>query len=1232
MSETRKLGIDVLGTVPWGTHICYFYNTKQDLIDTLVPYFQAGLKNNEFCIWVTSKSLNKKEAEEAMREAVPDFSQYLSSQQMEIIPHTDWYLKDGAFNREKVINGWIEKLRGALASGHDGVRVTGDTSWLKRKDWSKFIDYEKEVNDTISKYHLLALCTYPLHKYGASEIIDAERNHQYNLVKHKGDFALIGGSEFRQAGANLWGSEGILDIASQITSDMVYERDLQTGIATFYGDIDAHLGYELGEYPRTMEGWREHVHPEDLARIENRSLDQLWPGVPHSIEYRMRKKDGTYMTWLDKVIVIRDEETGKPSKIIGAATDVTELKQAEESLKKARVEAQKYLDIAGVILIVINLEGEVTFINRKGCEILGYTEQEIIGKNWFDNFIPPRVKSEVLSVSNNLFSGEVESASYYENSVLTKSGEERIIVWHNTVLRDDNDNIISHLSSGEDITDRKQAEDELKTIAKTSFDGFWISDLDGRFLEVNDSYCQMIGYTREELLKMSSKDIEAIESHEDIIRHIQKIKEQGSDHFKTRHKRKDGEIIDVEINVNYLDTGEGECFVFIRDITRQKRVEDGLQASEENYRTLVEDALVGIINVDLTGKITYVNKTILQATGYSWGELVGKNAFRLGLISDETIKVLRERMKKKLTGQPPGILEIQCKRKDGEWIWLQIRGIVLRKHNMPVGIQIIGEDITDRKREEETMREYKEKFSKVFRTSPDIVVISTLEDGKVIEVNDSYTRVTGYTREDTIGKRETDFDFWVKAEDRARLVHKQKERGKIRNLEFNFRTKSGEICTGLLSSELINIGDEPCIISIITDITERKQAEETLRKTEEKYRQLVDFSPAAVTTLNMKGVITSCNPYIHFHGGYSEEELIGKHFTEIASVHPEDIPKFRRMFQDILSGKVIKPFVAKYTRKDGTPGWIETHISLLEKGGKNQGIQLFQKDITELKRIQEERRKILRAASGRPLTQLQKRFIKEGLTDLSESAGIRLIFNLCRYCPACDKRIGNCIRHYKSVRALLSASVEELKQAGVCSRGLFTVKLFRELPAEVLKQKIIERTIYKSSKEIFDYLYYVMRDLKQEVFKVIYLNNRSQIIDTVDLFEGTTDSIPIRPREIVESAIAHSAAGLIFVHNHPTGDPTPSKTDKQLTRDLVFVGAILQMKILDHIIIGENSYFSFADDGLIQKYQDNFLNLKIRGVLASMPLYQHPNNLPRGLHLQHKANTLSNIIGHLIHK
>ena len=230
-----------------------------------------------------------------------------------------------------------------------------------------------------------------------------------------------------------------------------------------------------------------------------------------------------------------------------------------------------------------------------------------------------------------------------------------------------------------------------------------------------------------------------------------------------------------------------------------------------------------------------------------------------------------------------------------------------------------------------------------------------------------------------------------------------------------------------------------------------------------------------------------------------------------------------------------------------------------------------------------------------PLTSLQERFIRSGFESFTDQEAIELLMGLCLPYRECKKRAKECIEHFNNLRGLLAAPAEELQQIGLTSQCICGIRLLRELPIEILKQKIIEQPVYKSSKEVFDYLNYSMRDLSKEVFKVIYLNNRNQIIDTADLFEGTLDNISICPREIVENAINHRATALMFAHNHPAGDPTPSRRDKQLTRELVFIGNILQIKVLDHIIIGDSSYFSFADKGLIEKYEDNFLNLKIRG-------------------------------------
>src|SRR3990172_5823838 len=163
-SGLRKFGLERVGDVPWGTHLCQFYQTKEDLIDILVPYFKAGLESNEFCMWVTAEPLNAEEAKEAMEKSMPNFSEYLKSGQLEIISYKEWYVKGGTFDCDRVLQGWTSKLETALKAGYDGLRLTGNTFWLEKAEWNAFTDYEEAVNNVIGKYRMISVCTYSLYK------------------------------------------------------------------------------------------------------------------------------------------------------------------------------------------------------------------------------------------------------------------------------------------------------------------------------------------------------------------------------------------------------------------------------------------------------------------------------------------------------------------------------------------------------------------------------------------------------------------------------------------------------------------------------------------------------------------------------------------------------------------------------------------------------------------------------------------------------------------------------------------------------------------------------------------------------------------------------------------------------------------------------------------------------------------------------------------------------------
>lgn len=199
---------------------------------------------------------------------------------------------------------------------------------------------------------------------------------------------------------------------------------------------------------------------EQLSVIESANKETRETGEFKGEVLHVRK-DGTVFPCFIHNSLLKNR-LGKPIGIISTVLDITGLKHAEEQMRRERDKAQKYLDIAGVVFVAIGADRKVSMVNKKGCEILGYTQQEIIGTDWFDNYLRPEDKEEVSEVFAAGMREEFKSKEYFENFVLAKSGEEKLILWHNTALKDDSGNVVGTLSSGLDITERKQAEERLR--------------------------------------------------------------------------------------------------------------------------------------------------------------------------------------------------------------------------------------------------------------------------------------------------------------------------------------------------------------------------------------------------------------------------------------------------------------------------------------------------------------------------------------------------------------------------------------------------------------------------------------------------------------------------------------------------------------------------------------------------------------------------------------------------
>ncbi|HEY0529320.1 MAG TPA: MEDS domain-containing protein [Gemmatimonadaceae bacterium] len=279
-TELRKTGVDVVGDVPWGTHFCLFYDTKAALLDTVVPYCKAGLESGEFCLWVVAPPLTVAEALEALRQAVPDFSRYFADGCIEIVGAHDWYLQDGAFDLTRVIAGWNEKLAHASAKGYVGVRVTGDTTWLERKDWADFCEYEESLNVAIANQRLAVLCTYPLAACSAGEILDVVKTHQFAVTRRLGAWEIIETAGHKQAKAEIKRLNDELELR-------VVERTSQLLMANEELTKEIHER-QRAEEQAELERERLRQAQADLVRVSRvTTMGELTASLAHEIKQPM---------------------------------------------------------------------------------------------------------------------------------------------------------------------------------------------------------------------------------------------------------------------------------------------------------------------------------------------------------------------------------------------------------------------------------------------------------------------------------------------------------------------------------------------------------------------------------------------------------------------------------------------------------------------------------------------------------------------------------------------------------------------------------------------------------------------------------------------------------------------------------------------------------------------------------------------------------------------------------
>ena len=628
-----------------------------------------------------------------------------------------------------------------------------------------------------------------------------------------------------------------------------------------------------------------------------------------------------------------------------------ERKWQEEALKQSEYKFRNLLENINDVIYTTDSLANITYISPSITKILGYLPEEITGKN-FLFFVG--ASSEHLQKRFYELKEKIELQ--YEYQLLSKTGEARWIRLSSKAVFNQ-EQFIGVTGTLVDITETKQIELELekseslyRSILTASPDTIFIADLNGRVLFTSPVALKMFGFGNG-LFPLDTPLFDFVDpkDHDKARDAIEKMF-HGIFTGATEYIgiKADGTPFDMEVNGEFIRDHDGipTSMVFIvRDISDRKIAENKLLKSEETYRKLVESIKDIVFEVNLEGTIKYLSPSIEKLFNYKPADLIGKNFFSFVHPDDQPF--LKEVFKNNRFNEYNNI-EYRCLSDSGKIVWVQVSAQYSYEEGRISGRTGIMHDITDQKLAEEKLRNSEEKFSKAFLTSPYAISITNAEDGVFYEVNDSFTKYTGYTKEEIYADSSIGLRLWVDIEDRNSVVAELTQGREVLAKEIKFQKKSGDIAICIFSASMIYLNSRPYILSSITDISKAKQAEEQLRK----LSRAVEQSPVSIVIANLEGNIEYANPRACETTGYSLDELIGENPRLLKSGETQQ-REYEVLWEDITSGNEWRG-VFHNIRKNGELYWEASTISPITDGnGEITHYLAIKEDITNRRRIEE---------------------------------------------------------------------------------------------------------------------------------------------------------------------------------------------------------------------------------------------------------------------------------------
>ena len=742
--------------------------------------------------------------------------------------------------------------------------------------------------------------------------------------------------------------------------------------------IENILGITQKEYEQNnLLKW---VHPQDVTIFNRNSKGLKKIKTSQQAIYRFfhpRKKKYIH---IEEQITPQLNSNGKYIGNFGFIREVTNQIEYEQQLNQQTLKAQNYLDVANVVLIVFNRDQTVALINKMGCKLLGYKESEIIGKNWFDNFVPKEVRKIRREWFLNSIAGK-HTQDIYTGEILSKKGEIRIISWKGSLIRDNKNNITSILSSGEDITKKliaekalKDSEKRFRLLSNATFEGIVFSER-GRLIDVNDQAIKMFEYSNvQELIGKHLLVDFVLEKEHNTVRKFFRSKKSQSLEIQT--KTKSGKILTVEAKTQVIPYfGRTINATVIYDITERKQYELQLEQSRENYKNLIDSSPIGIL-IYKRDELQFANSSALKLLEVQMFDKIYLTSL-FHFIVPEFKKQITEGIKHihKIKTFPPTEIKVKTLKNNIKEFEISFATIT---YNGDDAIQVLLQDNTAKKQlikeqlraqlaeetnsklqqeisdRKETERQLKEtqKYTRLLIDSSLDMICAFDKKGNITEFNTAAQKIFGYELSEIIGKPVKilypNSEYPLQLDE---LYSKEKYAGEVINIK-----KNGEKFIAYLSSSVLK-NEKSVVVGamwVSRDISEIKKAEEELRDSEERYRAIYNQVFIGIAQLRLSGKFMQVNDQICKMLGYSKEELCHKSWDEIIV---KEIPRLSNYMEKLINGQSKKiSFEKNFFHKKGHVVNANATLSVVldTHGNPSHFIAILQ-NITEQKKLEQDK-------------------------------------------------------------------------------------------------------------------------------------------------------------------------------------------------------------------------------------------------------------------------------------